>query len=181
MARLRRDWYLEGWNREAVVENGKKRMVWRYTGEYFRYDLTPAGLKRLKAVYAVLLVVLLGVWFRFSMTRVAAREFFFVGAQWFLCIIPFMELILGVCCFLPVKEKMTYRAMYGSYKRCVYGSWGLLILLALTLVGGIVFLALYGSRIYLPREIVWLFGVLVCLVCDLAFVILLRKYPPRLT
>lgn len=180
MARIRQDWYLEGWNREVIEENGKKRTVWRYTGEYFRYDLTPKGLKRLKAAYGLLTVMLLAVWLHFSMMRVASREFFFVGAEWFLCILPFMELILGVCCFLPVKEKMTYRAMYGSYKRCTYGSRILLVLLFLTIVGEIVFLVLYGGRVYLRREIVWLLGVLWCFVCDLIIVILLHKYPPRL-
>lgn len=180
MARLRRDWYLEGWSRERVEENGKTRTVWKYTGEYFRYDLTSKGLKLLKTAYAALTVLLLAMWFWLSMVRVASREFFFVGAEWFLCIIPFMELLLGVGCFLPVRERMTYRAMYGSYKRCVYGSRCLLVLLCLTVAGEVVFLALYGGRVYLPREIVWFLGVLGCLLCDLALVLLLGKYKPRL-
>lgn len=120
MARLRRDWYLEGWSREYCETDGKTRMVWKYTGEYFRYELSPRGLRRLKAACALLTVLMAALWFHLSMLRVAGREFFFVGAEWFLCIIPFMVLILGAASFLTVRERMTYRAMYGSYKRCRY-------------------------------------------------------------
>lgn len=180
MARLRRDWYLEGWSREYCETDGKTRMVWKYTGEYFRYELSPRGLRRLKAACALLTVLMAALWFHLSMLRVAGREFFFVGAEWFLCIIPFMVLILGAASFLTVRERMTYRAMYGAYKRCRYGSFILLALLALTIAGEIVFLCLYGSQVNLRREILWLAGVAVCFGCDLALVLLLRRYPPQI-
>ena len=102
MARLRRDWYLEGWSREYCETDGKTRMVWKYTGEYFRYELSPRGLRRLKAACALLTVLMAALWFHLSMLRVAGREFFFVGAEWFLCIIPFMVLILGAASGISV-------------------------------------------------------------------------------
>ncbi len=180
MARLHRDWYLEGWHREYCEVNGRRRTVWKYTGEYFRFALSPRGLARLKAAYPLLTLLMLGLWFYLSMLRVAGREMFFVGAEWFLCILPFMPLLLGAASFLTVPERMTYRAMYGSYKRCRYAGLVLLALLGLTAVGEIVFLCLYGAQVALLREILWLAGVLACLACDVAIVLLLRRYPPML-
>ncbi len=176
-------WYLEGWVRQKErMPSGKKKTVWHYTGDYYRFSLDERGLRRLKASYGGCIGLESVLWFVLAMIpSVGKDEIFYVGGPWYVSMIPLMFLIIGGAYFMRVRPRMTYRDMRGSYQVIVYSNVFLLVLHGLSVVGMIVFL-FAGQRPYsLSQELLWLAGALVCTGLDGAVMALHRRYPPLTT
>ena len=174
------NWYFEGWKRDRETDaSGRERTVWKYTGVYYSFQLTGKQLIKMKAGYTCLSVLLIGIWILFSFLPGAGREnAFYVGAPWFLQIIPFMYLIIALYGIWRSGEKLTYRDVRAGYYRISYVKWLLLILQVICLVGEIIFLILYHPYINAGSEILWLFGAMLCLAMIIGIFILHRKFPP---
>ena len=174
------NWYFEGWKKDReITASGKEKTVWKYTGVYYQFQLDEKQRKKMKAGYTCLSVLLIGIWVLFSFLPGTGRETaFYVGAPWFLQIIPFMYLIVGLCGILRSGDKLTYRDVRAGYYRIGYIRWILLILQLVCVIGEIIFLIVYNSYIQIGAELLWLFGALLCLAMITGIFILHRKFPP---
>ena len=174
------NWYFEGWKKEKKTgENGKTKTVWNYQGIYYQFYLEPDKLKYLKAGYLAASLVMIALWFVFSLTFGTGRETAaYVGAPWFLQIIPFMYLIMGVYGTLRAGFTMTYRDIRSGYFRIRVAKWILAALQIICLIGDIIFLIIYHSQIRVWDEIIWIIGLCLCFVCTVVLFILQKKYPP---
>ena len=179
MAR-RVNWYFEGWKKDReVTASGKEKTVWKYNGVYYEFQLTKKQLLLMKAGYTCLSVLLIGLWVLFSFLPGAGRETaVYVGAPWFLQIIPFMYLIVGLYGIWRSGTKMTYRDVYAGYYRIRYVKWILLFLQIICLIGEIIFLIVFHAYISVGSELLWLLGAFLCLLAILGLFILHRKFPP---
>lgn len=176
-------WYLRGWKRhQELSASGKKQTVWTYEGEYYTFGLDEAGLRRHKRLCAGTAWLTGLLWLLLScLPSVGKNAVAYVGAPWFFSIMPLMVLLMGAGYMARVKQKMTYRDMYGAYQRLKYGIYILLPLELLAAVGEVLFLILYRAYpLPLAAELGWLMGVAVCIGLDVLLVIRLRRYPARL-
>ena len=61
------NWYFEGWKRDReVTDSGKEKIVWKYNGVYYSFQLTGKQQIKMKAGYTCLSVLLIGIWVLFS-------------------------------------------------------------------------------------------------------------------
>ena len=174
------NWYFEGWKKDREVSaSGKEKTVWKYQGVYYEFQMDGRQRTLMKAGYTGLSVLLIGLWVLFSFLPGAGREnAFYVGAPWFLQIISFMYLIVGLFGIWRSGEKMTYRDVCAGYYRIRYVKWILLILQIICLSGEIVFLIAFHPYISVGAELLWLFGAALCLLLLIGIFILHRKFPP---
>lgn len=176
------NWYLDGWVRhKELTPTGKVVTIWNYQGAYYTYGVEEKQLKRLKISYVVCGLLLILGWFALGMSSAKGKDAaFYVGAPWFLCMLPLMELFLGMVGMRSASNKMTYRDMYAGYKRLLYGVRGCLPLMAISAVGEIVFLCIYRTQLRLLFELLWLLGVLVLVAVNAVLLVLQSRYRPWL-
>ena len=174
------NWYFEGWKKDReMTASGREKTVWKYNGVYYEFQLTKKQLFLIKAGYTCLSALLIGLWILFSFLPGAGREnAFYVGAPWFLQIIPFMYLLVGLFGIWRSAEKMTYRDVCAGYYRIRYVKWILLILQLISVIGEIIFLIVFHAYISIGKELVWLLGAILCLFTIIGIFILHRKSPP---
>ena len=184
------NWYFEGWKKDReITDSGREKTVWKYSGVYYEFQLNGKSLTKkqlvlMKAGYTCLTVLLIGLWILFSFLPGAGRENApYVGAPWFLQIIPFMYLIMGLYGIWRSGTKsagriMTYREVYAGYYRIRIVKWILLILQLTSVIGEIIFLIIYHSYISVGAELLWLLGAVLCLLMIIGIFILHHKFPP---
>ena len=174
------NWYFEGWKKQRETDaSGKKKTVWKYTGVYYQFSLSKKQLIMMKAGYTCLSVLLIGLWVLFSFLPGAGREnAFYAGAPWFLQIIPFMYLIMGLFGIWRSGEKLTFRNVRAGYYRVRIVKWILLILQSLCLAGELVFMIIYHSYMDMGAELVWLTGIILCLASIIGIFILNSRIRP---
>lgn len=168
------NWYLRGWEYHEV--DGKKKLV--YTGEYYTHGLSQRGLGRLKLAHGLLALILLVVFYAFASNGAPCGEVFYVGMPVLLTQIPLIYYLIGVVSFLFVKEKLTYRALRGSIMRIRVAAWIAASLLAVSLIGQIIWFLLSppaGSG--LQKALLYLAGTIVCTSILLLQLFLLRRFP----
>ena len=194
------NWYFEGWKKDReITDSGREKTVWKYSGVYYEFqlngkNLTGKQLTMMKAGYTCLSVLLIGLWILFSFLPGAGRENApYVGAPWFLQIIPFMYLIMGLYGIWRSGTgsdgtevtgteydgtKMTYRDVYAGYYRIRIVKWILLILQLISVIGEIIFLIIYHSYISVGAELLWILGAILCLLMIIGIFILHRRICP---
>ena len=174
------NWYFEGWKKDReITASGKEKTVWKYTGVYYQFQLDGKQMIMMKAGYTCLSVLLTGIWVLFSFLPGTGREnAFYVGGPWFLMIIPFMYLIMGLYGIWRSGEKLTYRDVCAGYYRIRYVKWILLILQVICIIGETVFMIIYSSYINIGAELLWLSGAVLCLFMIIGIFILHGKFPP---
>lgn len=175
------NWYLLGWKRRReTAPSGRSISLWTYEGDYFSPGMAGVQLRRFKRLCLLLGVLTVVLWFVLSAVDTLGKNIAaYVGAPWFLGLLPLMELILGLRYVPGICEKMTYRDMYGAYRRMLYGLYILLPLELLSAVGEVGFLCRYHGYIAVLPEVFWLAGVMACAACAGGLLILLRRNMPR--
>lgn len=178
-----RDWYLEGWEKRTVNENGKDKVTLVYVGQYYGYSLKKDQMKKLKLAHAVLALLIAAFFVATALVDPENYEQYFVGLPFLLVMIPYMPYFVGVVLVISSKEKMTYRDFYASYRRIDFYAKAMFILLCVAAAGGLVsvFLALFGSagRELIGPRLLWLLCDALCALCCAAVLWLQRRYPCR--
>lgn len=178
--RKKGDWYFDGYERKVIRdEDGKDRKTFVYKGEYYHFGLGVAGLSRLKAAFAGLLIVYIAVFLYFSASPFAANNIPYVGIPTILIIPPLIYLTMGIICLCVAKPEMTIRSMYGSIRRIRRSLVFAIPLNAIVCIGNTVFLLLNRHDIEVGQELQALIGSILCLTALAAMAVLLKLYPCR--
>ncbi|MBP1736334.1 MAG: hypothetical protein H6Q60_215 [Oscillospiraceae bacterium] len=174
------NWYLQGWEYEDRLgeKRTNPRRVLVYKGDYYSFRLSSAGLKRLKVCFLCLTLVLLTVYIAGFFLN--ARRFLFApaGIPYSLAIIPLIYLVIGVCSLLTAKEPLTYRAYFGAVKRTRWAADFGAALLAVAVVGQIIYLFQYGAG--WAADDWFLAGNILCTVLLTIMLLLFRRFPAKL-
>ena len=164
-----RDWYFQGWERRED-ENGKKALV--YTGEYYSFPRgasvkPPAGIMAASLTAVYLFVALLppegGMWHYAAIPQL-------------LELIPILYLIMGAARLLRVRDPMTFRDWYASWRRMKHASAWSVGFTAAMVLAEIAFLAFVGAEKILP-ELAYLLGELICAALSVSLFRYIDRHP----
>lgn len=171
MIMSRTNWYFEGWKKQG----GR----WEYHGVRYRFQAEESALHKLKVCYGAAALAMILIWLVCSVLWGVGKETSaYVGAPWFLQILPFMYLIMGVYGILRSGYDMTYRDLRAGFFRIRIAKWVLLILQAASVIGELVFLILYHSVLPVSEEILFMAGACLCILCTAVLLFLQYRYPP---
>ena len=173
----KKNWYFNGWeSRKEMSSSGRLRTVWTYNDDYYSFDLSPKSFQMLKICFIAVPALIVLLWIVFSLMRSTGRDtVLYVGAFWYVALIPMVYMIMGAAGAFRLKQEMTYRDLYACYRRIKVASWVLPVLFLLAIIGDIVFLSLYKEYFSLQPELPWLIGVLILFLLSLFLFIVQLK------
>ena len=99
----------------------------------------------------------------------------YVGAFWYVSLIPMVYMLMGAAGALRLKMEMTYRDLYSCYRRIKVASWILPVLFLGALVGEIVFLSIYQEYFSYQQELPWMIGAFILFLLSLFLFIVQLK------
>lgn len=156
----KKNWYFDGWeSRKTLTSSGKLKTVWEYNDDYYGFDLDERKLKLLKISFIVLPALIIALWIFFSLFKCIGRDsVLYVGAFWYVCVIPMIYLVMGACGAFKLSTEMTYRDLYACYRRIKVSSIALTILYFAAIVGDFVFVSIYNDYFSIASEMPWFLG-----------------------
>ena len=173
----KQNWYFEGWEKQSYeTENGKIRCRYVYTGEYYRLANTGNSIRSFKIINIVLIGTFAGLWLFASLLSGSGIEEAYIGAAWFLNIIPLIYMGIGGVSLLFVKEKMTYRDVRGALRRIKMSAIFSLFFCAVSLTGQVFFL-ITASDYSFSTEIIFALCLAVCTAVNIALLYLQYRFP----
>ena len=173
----KKNWYFNGWeSRKEMSPSGRLRTVWTYNEDYYSFDLPPKSFQLLKICFIAVPALIVLLWIAGSLIRSTGRDtVLYVGAFWYVSLIPMVYMVMGAAGAFRLKPEMTYRDLYACYRRIKVASWVLPVLFLLSIIGDIVFVAIYNDYFSLQPEIPWLtFAFLLFLLSLLLFIVQLK-------
>lgn len=173
----KKNWYFNGWqSQKELSPSGRLRTVWKYNDDYYSFDLSPKGFRMLKIAFIMIPALIIVLWVLFSLVRCIGRDtVLYVGAFWYASVIPMVYMVMGAAGAVRMKEEMTYRDLYACYRRIKVSSWFLFPLFLASIIGDIVFVALYNDYFSLQSEMPWLIGAFILFLLSLALFIIQLK------
>jgi len=178
------NWYLEGWEyREQIGKNGKPKKVLVYTGKYYTLGPDKKKRRRLKTavlalgLLAVALLAFLGIW------GCGGLETIYVGAPFYVTILPAIYILMGSVVYAWAPEEMTYRDLCASERRLKRSTTFAAVLLGISVAGQVVFVILTASGVCsgeVGRELLWLGGDALCFAAVLTLCLLTRRFPAKI-
>ena len=156
--------------------SGRLRTVWTYNDDYYTFDLSPKRFQMLKICFIAIPALIVLLWISGSLIRSIGRDtVLYVGAFWYVSVIPMVYMVMGAAGAIRLKPEMTYRDLYACYRRIKVASWVLPILFLLSIVGDIVFVVIYNDYFSLQPELPWLIGAFVLFLLSLFLFIVQLK------
>lgn len=165
----KKNWYFNGWeSRKEMSSSGRLRTVWTYNDNYYSFDLSAASFLRLKICFIAVPALIVLCWIIFSLIKSIGRDtVLYVGAFWYVSLIPMVYMLMGAAGALRLKMEMTYRDLYACYRRIKVASWILPVLFLGALVGEIVFLCIYQEYFSYQQELPWMIGAFILFLLSL--------------
>ena len=153
--------------------SGRLRTVWMYNDDYYTFDLSSKAFLWLKICFIAIPALIVVLWIAGSLIKSTGRDtVLYVGAFWYLCLIPMVYMIMGAAGAIRLKPEMTYRDLYACYRRIKVSSWILPVLFLAAMIGDIVFVSVYKEYFSLRSELPWLsFAFLLFLLSLFLFII----------
>lgn len=178
----KKNWYFNGWeSRKEMSPSGRLRTVWKYNDDYYSFDLSPKSFQVLKICFIVIPALIVLLWITSSLIRSTGRDtVLYVGAFWYLSLIPMVYMIMGAAGAFRLKQEMTYRDLYACYRRIKVASWILPVLFFLSIAGDIVFVSIYNDYFSLQPELPWLVGALSLFLLSLALFFIQLKVKKKI-
>lgn len=159
-----------------MSSSGRLRTVWTYNDDYYSFDLSPKAFQLLKISFIVIPALIVLCWVGFSLIRSTGRDtVLYVGAFWYVSLIPMIYMIMGAAGAFRMKQEMTYRDLYACYRRIKVASWILPVLFLLAIIGDIVFLTLYKEYFSFRTELPWMIGAMILFLLSLMLFIVQAK------
>ena len=171
------NWYFKDYEKRTVLENGRKKVVWDYNGDYYSYGFDKHGLGIFKLKNALLLLLYIAVYVAVSVYPFGANRTAYVGAVHLLALVPMFFLIMGVGNLLFTDVKMTYREHHASVFRIDRSLTVSLILEGLVAVLDVVYLIIGVEPSDLKKELLFLVGVLVGFAALAVIRLMQKKHP----
>lgn len=178
----KKNWYFNGWeSRKEMSSSGRLRTVWNYNDDYYSFDLSPKGFQLLKICFIAVPALIVVLWILASLIRSTGRDtVLYVGAFWYVSLIPMVYMVMGAAGAIRMKKEMTYRDLYACYRRIKVASWILPVLFLLAIVGDVVFLTIYKEYFSLQGELPWMIAAFVLFLLSLFLFIIQAKVKKRI-
>ncbi len=173
----KKNWYFNGWeSRKEMSSSGRIRTVWEYNDDYYSFDLSLKAFRLLKICFIAVPAMIVLLWILFSLVKSIGRDtVLYVGAFWYVSVIPMIYMVMGAAGAVKLKPEMTYRDIYACYRRIKVASWILPVLFLFSLIGNIVFLNIYREYFSLQTELPWMIGTFVLFLLSLFLFIVQAK------
>ena len=165
-----RDWYFQGWERRED-ESGKRVLV--YTGEVYTF---PEGLKAARSAAVPLTLSLAAAYLIPALNPSPGGMWRVAAIPQLLELIPLMYLVMGLVRLLIVKEPLTYRDWYASWRRMGRTSIGSAVLTGCMVLAEIVYIVLYARGAVL-QELPFLLPELGCFALSVSQAVYIRRHP----
>ena len=165
-----RDWYFQGWERRTG-ENGRSVLV--YTGEVYSF---PRGLRAARAICLPLSLAIIAAYLILALNPSPGGMWRIAAVPQLLEIIPLIYLGMGLMRLLLVKEPLTYRDWYASWRRLGQSAIASAVLTACMTLAEIVYILLY-ARDRVGQELPYLLPELGCFLLSYALAVYIRKHP----
>ena len=166
-----RDWYFQGWERRKD-KNGKTRFV--YTGETYVF---PGGIKTVRSKACVMTATAVVLYLAAAFFPPAGGMWRIAAFSQLLEIIPLVYLVMGAVCLLRVKEPLTFRDVYASWRRMERASLVSGVIASAMAATEIAFLILYGVNGSLFREFLFTAEAAGCAAVSFVLYAYIRKHP----
>ena len=165
----KRNWYFNGWeSRKEMSSSGRVRTVWTYNDDYYAFDLSPKAFRLLKICFIAVPALIVLLWIFFSLVKSIGRDtVLYVGAFWYVSVIPMIYMVMGAAGAFKLQPEMTYRDIYACYRRIKVASWILPVLFLLSVIGNVVFLIIYKEYFSIQTELLWMIGAFVLFLLSL--------------
>lgn len=164
-----------------MSSSGRLRTVWNYNDDYYSFDLSPKGFQLLKICFIAVPALIVVLWILASLIRSTGRDtVLYVGAFWYVSLIPMVYMVMGAAGAIRMKKEMTYRDLYACYRRIKVASWILPVLFLLAIIGDVVFLTIYKEYFSLQGELPWMIAAFVLFLLSLFLFIVQAKVKKRI-
>ena len=134
-----RDWYFQGWERRETA-GGKTELI--YTGEVYTF---PGGLRPARKRCLLTAVPLLVLYVLIALLPPAGGMWRVAAIPQLLELIPLIYLVMGLVRLLTVKEPLTFRDWYASWRRIGVAAIGSAVLTAAMALAEIVFILFFSG------------------------------------
>jgi len=165
-----RDWYFQGWERRTD-DNGKAVFV--YTGEHYTF---PAGLKNVRSVCAPLALAVIAAYAVLALNPSPGGMWHIAAIPQLLELIPLIYMVMGLVKLLTVKEPLTYRDWYASWRRLGTAAVGSAVLTACMVLAELVYMVMYARGAVGP-ELPFFLPELGCFALSFALADYIRRHP----
>lgn len=166
-----RDWYFQGWEKRPD-ESGKNRFI--YTGEYYRFD---GSIATVRIVSVGLSVLLCALFLYLSFHPSNGGMWRFAAIPQLLELIPLLYLLIGAVQLLLVREPLTFRDYYASWRRMLISAYWSIGFTALVVLAELAYLVLVAERGSFASEALYLLGEIVCLALSFLLALYIRRHP----
>lgn len=167
-------WYFEGYEAHYEIdENGKKKKVLEYVGQY--YGLKNADLRRVRLLVTADILLLTAVLLLINFLPGTIGMIVWVGAPCLWALVPLIFLYMGLFNFLTCKDKWEIRQFYAGYRRIRRSALAMLILMAYVTAAHVVFQFLIPGTF--PGELPYTIGALICALLAAGLLLIQRRYP----
>lgn len=160
--------------REAYVDNGNGG--YKYTGEYYRFDMPGEKVRRMKWIYSALALSSVILFMIAGFINNQGSRVIYVVLPYVVLMLPIAFMLWDVMQIVLLKNDMTqkqYDKSVGQLKRVTVGAAGLSFIAS---AGDIVYMVSGISQEHLGREILFLFLVMLLGVLNIIFISMQKKF-----
>lgn len=144
-------------------DNGKEKKIYRYTGDYYIFDINYVEKKKIFIKNAMFCVLYILLFILAGLVNNDGSRSLLIAVPYAFLYIPYVYLVMGTFSSLQMSEKMEFVGYDRSLGRMKRSCMGILSILLYLCIADAVYITGWGGKIALAHEIVFLF------ICILAF------------